>query len=58
MTIRVQTELTRLGYYKGKIDGNMGPDIKEALRAFQRAQGLSATGTMDNVTLANLGITG
>ena len=56
MTMRVQVELMRLGYYKGKIDGKMGPGTKEALRAFQRAEGLAVTGVMDNVTLAKLGI--
>ena len=58
MTMRVQVELMRLGYYKGKIDGKMGPGTKEALRAFQRAQGLAVTGVMDNPTLAKLGISG
>ncbi|GLR80288.1 hypothetical protein GCM10007856_29660 [Azospirillum oryzae] len=58
MTMRVQVELMRLGYYKGKIDGKMGPGTKEALRAFQRAQGLAVTGVMDNPTLARLGVAG
>lgn len=58
MAMRVQVELMRLGYYKGKIDGKMGPATKEALQAFQRAQGLTVTGVMDNATLAKLGIAG
>ena len=58
MTMRVQVELMRLGYYKGKIDGKMGPGTKEALRAFQRAEWLAITGGMDNATLARLGIAG
>ena len=56
MTMRVQVELMRLGYYKGKVDGKMGPGTKEALRAFQRSEGLAVTGVMDNSTLAKLGI--
>lgn len=58
MTMRVQTVLTRLGFYTGKIDGKMGAETKAALRAFQRAQGLGVTGVMDNTTLAKLGIAG
>ena len=57
MTMRVQVELMRLGYYKGKIDGKMGPGTKEALRAFQQAQGLAVTGVLDNATLGKLGMT-
>lgn len=56
MAMRVQVELLRLGYYKGKIDGKMGPATREALKAFQIAEFLPPTGTMDNVTLAKLGI--
>jgi hypothetical protein len=45
----VQTELARRGYYHGPIDGLMGSDSREAIRAFQRAQGLPVTRVIDPV---------
>ena len=39
--------LTRRGYYNGPIDGVIGPDGSRAIRAFQEAQGLPATGQID-----------
>ena len=56
MTTRAQLELERLGYYSGSIDGKMSAETRAALRAFQRAQGLTETGAMDKATLAKLGI--
>ncbi len=56
MTMRVQLELLRLGYYKGAIDGKVGPGTRAALRAFQAVEGLPQSGAMDNATLARLGI--
>jgi His-Xaa-Ser repeat protein HxsA len=56
MTTRVQLELKRLRYYSGIIDGKMSAETRAALRAFQHAQGLTETGTMDKTTLAKLGI--
>ncbi|SNS88049.1 His-Xaa-Ser repeat protein HxsA [Azospirillum sp. RU38E] len=58
MAMRVQVELFRLGFYKGTIDGKMGASTRQALKDFQNAEGLAATGTMDNATLAKLGISG
>ncbi len=56
ITMRVQVELTRLGYYNGSIDGFLGPDTRSSLRAFQRDQTLEETGRMDDQTLSRLGI--
>jgi hypothetical protein len=50
----VQTELARRGYYDGPIDGLMGSGSREAIRAFQRAQGLPVTGVIDPVLLKAL----
>jgi hypothetical protein len=43
----VQTELARRGYYHGPIDGVIGSASREAIRAFQQAQGLPTTGLID-----------
>jgi hypothetical protein len=50
----VQTELARRGYYHGPIDGVMGSGSREAVRAFQRAQGLPVTGVVDPALLKAL----
>lgn len=42
----VQTALSRLGYLSGQADGVLGPQTAEAIRAYQRSEGLSATGTV------------
>lgn len=51
---RLQTQLTRLGYYKGKISGNYLATTGEALSAFQEKMGLIATGEADVNTLTLL----
>jgi peptidoglycan hydrolase-like protein with peptidoglycan-binding domain len=45
--VKVQWALSRWGYYHGPIDGVIGPDGFRAIRAFQEAQGLPATGRID-----------
>jgi peptidoglycan hydrolase-like protein with peptidoglycan-binding domain len=55
---KVQQALKEKGQDPGAIDGVMGPKTREALRAFQQQQGLSATGTLDDQTKAALGIEG
>lgn len=56
MAMRVQLELIRLGFYKGKVDGKLGGQTKEALKTFQRSQALPQSGVMDNSTIAKLGL--
>ena len=53
----VQSELARRGYYQGPVDGVIGSDSRQAIRAFQSAQGLPATGSIDTKLLKALGIT-
>jgi peptidoglycan hydrolase-like protein with peptidoglycan-binding domain len=48
--------LQTVGYNPGTIDGTMGPQTKNALLWFQNAQGLRATGDLDEPTLNALGI--
>ncbi len=41
---KIQTELTELGFYPGYIDGKMGPNTREAIKAFQKSIGKRPTG--------------
>ncbi|MEQ1860429.1 MAG: peptidoglycan-binding protein [Chthoniobacteraceae bacterium] len=50
----VQSALRRKGYYRGAIDGDIGPASRAAIRAYQRAHGLSATGRIDSALLRSL----
>ena len=43
-TEQVQAALLKAGFYKGKIDGIMGPKTKKAVKAFQGSRGLKADG--------------
>jgi hypothetical protein len=56
LTARAQARLQELGYPVGKADGVLGPRTRAALQKYQRAKGLSVTGTLDQATLASLGI--
>jgi peptidoglycan hydrolase-like protein with peptidoglycan-binding domain len=56
MVMRVQLELRAKGIYSGAIDGKMTSDLRDAIRAFQIIQKLPETGSMDDGTLAKLGI--
>jgi His-Xaa-Ser repeat protein HxsA len=52
----VQSELAKLGYYNGAIDGTLGDQTEAALASYQEDRGLSVTGTVDAATLQSLGI--
>jgi localization factor PodJL len=54
--ISAQKILGRLGYYKGRPDGTNSRDLKLAVTAYQRDQGLAATGTLDPVTVSRLSV--
>ena len=54
---RVQNALKQMGHDPGPTDGVMGARTREALRAYQKKQGLDATGRLDDATLAKLGQT-
>ena len=56
VTVDVQQQLQRDGYYNGPIDGVLGPMTREAIAAFQAGNGLSVTSVIDEPTLATLGI--
>lgn len=52
----VQQALKGKGQDPGPIDGMMGPQTQAALKAYQKAEGLEATGRLDAKTKASLGI--
>ncbi|MDE7301217.1 MAG: spore cortex-lytic enzyme [Clostridia bacterium] len=52
----VQRRLKNWGYYKGAIDGVYGPSTVEAVKAFQRKNGLTADGIAGKATYAALGM--
>ena len=52
----VQAELQQMGYYKGEVDGLLGPLTREALTAYQADQGLATTAAIDEPTLDSLGM--
>ena len=55
--VNVQRELRRQGYYRGAIDGLIGPQTRAALARYQRDNGLYVTRAVDGPTLAALGLT-
>jgi hypothetical protein len=52
----VQAVLQQMGYYKGEVDGLLGPMTREALAAYQADQGLTQTAAIDEPTLDALGM--
>ena len=56
VTVNVQQQLARAGYYDGPIDGLLGPMTREAIAAYQADNGLAITSAIDEPTLATLGL--
>jgi localization factor PodJL len=54
--VAAQKILGRLGYYKGRPDGAASHDLKLAVTAYQRDQGLAATGSLDPATVSRLSV--
>ena len=52
----VQAELQEMGYYRGEVDGLLGPLTREALAGYQADQGLIQTEVIDEPTLDSLGL--
>lgn len=51
---RIQRALRDAGFYKGPIDGNIGPQTKEAIKAFQKANDLKPDGIVGKRTWEKL----
>ena len=57
VTAQVQRSLAQQGYYYGPIDGILGPGTRRAIERYQIDHGLAVTATIDEQTLATLGMT-
>ena len=51
-----QEQLHILGFYTGRVDGDLSGDAQAALTQFQLAQNIPASGGLDDETLKALGI--
>src|SRR5204863_5497626 len=52
----VQVALRDQGYYRGSVDGLIGPQTRGALAGYQRDHGLVVTSAIDQPTLVTLGL--
>ncbi len=52
----VQNALARSGEFKGTPNGMMNKETEQALRAYQKANGLKVTGYANSATLKKLGV--
>jgi len=53
---QVQSYLQQQGYYRGEVDGLLGPLTREALTSYQNDYGLYPTAAIDEPTLESLGL--
>jgi peptidoglycan hydrolase-like protein with peptidoglycan-binding domain len=53
---KAQEALKNNGHDPGSMDGVMGPQTRQAIKAFQSASGLKETGTLDRETAEKLGV--
>jgi Putative peptidoglycan binding domain len=54
----VQSQLAKLGYYRGAVDGVAGDETQAAIARYQEDNDLSVTGTVTAATLQSLGLAG
>ncbi len=52
----VQGKLKKMGLYKGKIDGMIGPLTTSAVKTFQKKKGLKVDGIIGPMTIKALGL--
>jgi outer membrane murein-binding lipoprotein Lpp len=53
-SLHIQQALKNAGYYQGTLDGKIGSQTRQAIRAFQRDNGLGADGIVGRQTWAKL----
>ena len=56
VALDAQRALARRGYYRGPIDGDLGPGSRAAIRAWQADCRLAVTGRLDSATLRSLAL--
>ena len=56
LVVDVQRALARKGYYRGVIDGDLGPRSRAAIREWQMDCRLPVTGQLDTATLRSLAL--
>ena len=56
MVAAVQQRLGRLGYYRGVVDGVMGPQTRAAIAGFESRNGMAVDGTISRSLLDTLGL--
>ncbi|WP_238858445.1 His-Xaa-Ser repeat protein HxsA [Faunimonas pinastri] len=56
IVMRVQLELLSRSLYSGKVDGQLSPELRKSIKAFQVLQDIPETGSLDDATLSKLGI--
>ena len=54
--VNVQTELQDEGYYTGEVDGQLGPQTRDAIGAYQTDHDLEVTSAVDEPTVESLGL--
>ncbi len=52
--VNIQKALKKAGYYQGAIDGKVGPGTRDAIRAFQKDNGMTADGICGRQTWSKL----
>jgi|GEM_PF-2726088 len=52
----IEQELSSQGYDPGKVDGQWDPEVRNAIRNFEKAQGLEPTGNVNLILLGSLGM--
>lgn len=53
---RVQSALKQAGHYNGRVDGIAGPQTEQAIRDYQKANGLPVNGILTADTLNHMGL--
>lgn len=54
--VNVQTQLQDEGYYTGEVDGQLGPQTRDAIGAYQSDHDLEVTSAVDEPTVESLGL--